>query len=124
MKMNKVADVDEYIQSFPVEIQAILKKLRVVIQKAAPKSEEVISYNMPAYKQNGALVYFAAYKNHIGFYPTSSPIKVFNDQLENYKTSKGAIQFPLDKPLPIKLITNIVKYKLQDNILKQKFKTK
>ena len=124
MKMNKVADVDEYIQSFPVEIQAILKKLRVVIQKAAPKSEEVISYNMPAYKQNGALVYFAAYKNHIGFYPTASPIKVFNDQLENYKTSKGAIQFPLDKPLPKKLITNIVKYKLQENILKQKLKTK
>ena len=124
MKMNKVADVDEYIQSFPVEIQAILKKLRVVIQKAAPKSEEVISYNMPAYKQNGALVYFAAYKNHIGFYPTASPIKVFNDQLENYKTSKGAIQFPHNKPLPIKLITNIVKYKLQENILKQKLKTK
>ena len=124
MKMNKVADVDEYIQSFPVEIQAILKKLRVVIQKAAPKSEEVISYNMPAYKQNGALVYFAAYKNHIGFYPTASPIKVFNDQLENYKTSKGAIQFPLDKPLPIKLITNIVKYKLQENILNQKLKIK
>ena len=67
MKMNKVADVDEYIQSFPVEIQVILQKLRAVIQKAAPKSEEVISYNMPAYKQNGALVYFAAYKNHIGF---------------------------------------------------------
>ena len=124
MKMNKVVDVEEYIQLFPEDIQAILQKLRAVIQKAAPKSEEVISYNMPAYKQNGALVYFAAYKNHIGFYPTASPIKVFNDQLENYKTSKGAIQFPLDKPLPIKLITNIVKYKLQENILNQKLKIK
>lgn len=74
--------------------------------------------------QHAVLVYFAAHKNHIGFYPTASPIQVFKGQLNKYKTSKGAIQFPIDKPLPIKLITNIVKYKLQQNILKQKLKTK
>ena len=109
--MVKAANIDEYIQGFPEETQKILQQLRAAIKKAAPKSEEVISYAMPAFKQNGVLVYFAAYKNHIGFYPTSSGIEAFKDELSKYKSSKGAVQFPIDKPLPLTLISKIVKFR-------------
>jgi len=110
--MEKAANTDEYIKSFPGETQKILEQMRSTIMKAAPKAEEVISYAMPAFKQNSVLVYFAAYKNHIGFYPTPSGIEAFKDDLSKYKSSKGAVQFPIDKPLPLALITKIVKFRV------------
>ena len=110
--MEKAANTDEYIKSFPGETQKILEQMRATIRKAAPKAEEVISYAMPAFKQNGVLVYFAAYKTHIGFYPTPSGIEAFKDELSKYKSSKGAVQFPIDKPLPLALITKIVKFRV------------
>jgi uncharacterized protein YdhG (YjbR/CyaY superfamily) len=109
--MEKAANTDEYIKSFPGETQKILEQMRSTIRKAAPKAEEVISYAMPAFKQNSVLVYFAAYKTHIGFYPTPSGIEAFKDELSKYKSSKGAVQFPIDKPLPLALITKIVKFR-------------
>lgn len=107
--------VDEYISGCPEQIQAKLKELRSAIREAAPEAEETISYRMPAYKLNGVLVYFAAQKNHIGFYPTSSGINAFREELAAYKTSKGAIQFPLDKPIPLKLVSTIVKFRVKEN---------
>lgn len=115
MEAHKFTTVDEYISTFPQEVRQILEKLRQTIIKAAPKAEEVISYNMPAFKLNGMLVYYAGYKKHIGFYPTNSGITEFADELTEYKNSKGAIQFPLDKPLPIGLITKIVKFRIMEN---------
>lgn len=116
----KFETIDEYISYFPKETQFILNGLRKIIKNAAPKAEEKISYNMPAFFQDGVLVYFAAYKNHIGFYPTSSGVKAFQKIIGKYKNSKGAIQFPIDKPLPAKLITQIVKFRLQENLDKSK----
>ena len=116
--MKKANNVDEYISGFSPEIQKTLELIRKTIKKAAPKAEEVISYQMPAYKQNGMLVYFAGYKNHTGFYPTSSGIKAFETEFTKYKWSKGAVQFPHDKPLPLGLITKIVKYRIKENLNK------
>lgn len=117
MEKVKIAfkDTDAYIATFPKSTQKLLEQLRKTIKKAAPKAEELISYNMPAYKYNGVLVYFAAYERHIGFYPTASGIKVFQKEISSYKNSKGAVQFPLDKPLPLALITSIVQYRAQEN---------
>lgn len=122
--MNKTApaNVDAYIKQFPPEVQAMLQKLRAAIKAAAPKAEEVISYQMPAYTYHGMLVYFAAYKNHIGFYPTGSGIEAFKKELSVYKGSKGAVQFPLDKPLPLALIKQIVKFRVQMNLEKEQLK--
>ena len=120
----KPNDIDEYIAAFPKGTQKLLEQLRATIRKAAPDGEEVISYKMPAYKLNGMLVWYAAYKKHIGFYPTSTPIKFFKDELSDCKTSKGAIQFPIDKPLPHRLITKIVKFRVKENLSKSKTKTK
>lgn len=106
--------VDEYFGAFPKETQLHLQQIREAIQKAAPKAVEVISYNMPAFKQNGILVYFAAYKNHIGFYPTASGIKEFQSEFKNYNSSKGAVQFPIDKKMPLALIQKIVKFRVQE----------
>jgi uncharacterized protein YdhG (YjbR/CyaY superfamily) len=116
---QKSNEIDKYISTFPKDTQVILEKMRAIIMKAAPTAEEVISYKMPAYKLNRVLVYFAAYKNHIGLYPTASGIKAFEGELTNYKWSKGAIQFPLDKPLPIGLITKIVKFKVKEVLNKK-----
>ncbi|MEP6749454.1 MAG: DUF1801 domain-containing protein [Bacteroidota bacterium] len=113
----KIKEVDAYISGFPKETQALLKQLRATIIKAAPKAEEVITYKMPAYKQNGMLVFFAGYKNHIGFYPTASGIANFTKEVSAFKNSKGAVQFPLDEPLPLKLITQIVKFKVKERTL-------
>ncbi len=118
--MKKPADVDAYIAAFPKEIQERLGQMRAIIKKAAPEAEEVISYNMPAYKKNGILVYFAGYKNHTGFYPTATPMKAFAEVLAAYKSSKGAVQFPHDKRLPVGVITKMVKYKLRENKERQK----
>jgi uncharacterized protein YdhG (YjbR/CyaY superfamily) len=110
-----INDVDRYIETFPAATQKLLSQLRKIIKQAAPEAEEVISYKMPAYKFNGMLVYFAGYKNHIGFYPTGSGIEAFKDEFKEYKWSKGAVQFPLDKPLPTELITRIVQYRSKQN---------
>ena len=110
--------VDEYIALHPAPIRKGLNLLRKTIRQAAPDAEETISYNMPAYKLNGILVYFAAAKNHLGFYPTASPMKTFQEKLKDYETSKGAIRFPTDKPIPVKLVSEMVKWKLKENLLK------
>jgi len=110
--------VDEYIAAAPQSIKARLKELRKIIREAAPEAKEVISYNMPAIKQNKVLVYYAANKNHIGFYPTPSPITFFKEKVAPYKTSKGAIQFPLDAPIPQALVKAIVQFRLNEDAAK------
>ena len=114
--MLKPTNVDAYIAAYPEEVQALLEQMRKIIKKAAPKAEEVISYGMPGYKLNGMLVWFGAHAKHIGLYPRGSGIEQFAGELEGYKTSKGAIQFPIDKPLPVALITKIVKYRVKENL--------
>ncbi len=120
--MKKTENIDQYISEFPEHTQKLLQQMRTIIKKAAPKSEEVISYGMPAFKSHTILVYFAGYKNHIGFYPTSSGIRLFKDQFVDYKNSKGAVQFPLDKPLPIKLIKAITTFRVKEDIINAKIK--
>ena len=111
----KHTNVNEYLSHLPEAVQNQLDTLRTAIKKAAPGTTELISYNMPAYKQHGILVYFAGYKNHIGFYPTASGVREFKDKLTQYKVSKGAIQFPIDRPLPLGLITKIVKFRIKED---------
>jgi uncharacterized protein YdhG (YjbR/CyaY superfamily) len=114
MNANKPRNIDEYIARFPSDIQERLQKLRTAIRNAAPRdTEEAIKYQMPTFVWKGNLIHFAAYKNHIGLYPGSKPIANFKDVLAKYKTSKGAIQLPLDKPIPIGLITKIVKFNVK-----------
>lgn len=113
--MKVYANIDAYIKDFPPEKQMLLKAMRVAIQKAAPDATEKISYGMPCFYLEGNLVYFAAMKNHIGFYPSSSGVANFQKELKDYQTSKGAIQFPLDKPLPLKLVATIVKFRALEN---------
>lgn len=122
--MTKFNTIDEYISVFPKDIQEILKKVRQTIKKSAPQAEEIISYQMPAFRLNGNLVYFAALKDHIGFYPTSSGVAVFKKELSKYATSKGTIRFPLDKPIPFDLVRKIVKFRVQENLAKAKNKSK
>ncbi|MFI5137240.1 MAG: iron chaperone [Sphingobacteriales bacterium] len=111
----KFKTVDEYFSTLPSNTKSLLEELRSIIKLAAPTAKEVISYNMPAFKLHSVLVYYAAYKGHIGVYPTSSPIEVFKDDLAPYKYSKGAIQFPLDEPMPADLISRIVKFRVQQD---------
>ena len=115
---TKPAGIDGYIVSFPKDIQIILHKIRTVIRKAAPEAEETINYGIPTFRLEGNLVHFAAYKNHIGFYPAPSGIRAFQKELSVYKGSKGAVQFPLNKPLPVNLISRIVKFRVKENIEK------
>jgi uncharacterized protein YdhG (YjbR/CyaY superfamily) len=110
--------IDGYHNSFPADIQKILEQLRQTIKQAAPNATETISYGMPAFKQNKVLVFYAVHKEHIGFYPTPNPIVYFKDELVKYNTSKGAIQFPVDKPLPLTLIKKIVKFRLKEDTYK------
>ena len=121
---NKPTSVDQYISSFPPNIQEILEQIRKTIKEAAPNVEEVISYQMPAYKLNGMLVYFAAFKKHIGFYPVSSAIAAFKQELSIYKGAKGSVQFPIDKPMPLELISRIVKFRVKESMEKVKAKKK
>jgi len=114
--------IDEYIALFPAEIQIKLQELRATIKTAAPEAVEKISYQMPAFAQNGILVYFAAYKNHIGFYPTGSGIEAFKNELSIYETSKGTVRFPIDKPLPLELINKIVKFRVSENLKRAELK--
>ncbi len=110
-------NVDEYIESFPEETQEILKQVRNTIRRAAPDAEETLSYGMPAYKMYGKpLVYFAGYKKHIGFYATPAGHSEFASELSKYKQGRGSVQFPIDKPLPLDLITRITKFRVQENL--------
>lgn len=119
MKINKAKNIDEFISAYPDDIQAILQELRRTIQKAAPKAQEKISYGIPTFTFHGNLVHFSAYKTHIGFYPGAAPIKEFKDDLAGYETSKGTVQFPLDKPLPLDLIRKIVLFRVKQNSQKK-----
>jgi uncharacterized protein YdhG (YjbR/CyaY superfamily) len=121
VETTRFQTIDDYYAAFPKDVKQ-LEELRKIIKEAAPNAQEVISYSMPAFKQNGILVYYAAGKNHIGLYPTFSPIVVFSEELKNYKTSKGAIQFPKDKPFPKALIKNIVKYRMDQDAEKARQK--
>jgi uncharacterized protein YdhG (YjbR/CyaY superfamily) len=119
-----IKDADSYIATQPEATRLVLEQLRQIIKTIVPEAAEVISYQMPAFKQNGILVWYAGYKKHVGFYPSSKPIEIFKDELTAYKTSKGAIQFPLDKPLPVELITKIVNFRVNENLAKALTKTK
>ncbi len=118
------ATIDEYIAVFPKVTQKKLEQLRMTIRKAAPDAEEVISYQMPAYKCQGMLVYFAGYKNHIGFYPGAAGVAAFKEELSVYKNAKGSVQFPIDKLLPLKLIAEIVTFRVKENAAKAAMKAK
>lgn len=117
MEGNKTASelIDEYISQFPSEIQEKLKMLRKAIKEAAPEAEEKIAYRMPAYALNGPLVYFAAFKDHISLFPTGSPMEGFKEDLSEYRTAKGTLQFSLDRPMPYDLIKKIVKFRVAEN---------
>ena len=116
--MKKYKDINSHINDFPISTQKLLKQLRATIKKAAPQAIEAISYGIPTFKLNGNLVHFSGYAKHIGFYPGSGAIAMFKKELSKYKTSKGTVQFPLDKPLPLALITKIVKLRVKQNIKK------
>ncbi|WP_163103318.1 iron chaperone [Peribacillus alkalitolerans] len=126
MEKNKITytSIDEYISQFPLEVQEKLITLRKVIKESAPDAVEKISYQMPTFVLHGNLVHFAAYKKHIGFYPTSSGIAAFKHEISEYKSSKGAVQFPLEEPLPYEIISEIVKYRVAENIKKTEDKLK
>jgi uncharacterized protein YdhG (YjbR/CyaY superfamily) len=115
-------DIDSYIQAQPIEVRERLEAIRQAIKATAPKAEEVISYNMPAFKFHGTLVYFAVFKHHIGFYPFTTAITEFQKEISSYKNAKGSVQFPLDKPVPITLIKKIIKFRVKENL--EKFKLK
>jgi uncharacterized protein YdhG (YjbR/CyaY superfamily) len=119
---NKPESIDDYMSSFPEEIQKLLIEVRSTIRKAAPAAKEIISYQMPAFRQNGVLVYFAAFKKHIGFFPTTSGIAAFKEELSVYKGAKGSVQFPFEKPMPLDLISRIVKFRVAENEAKTKAK--
>jgi uncharacterized protein YdhG (YjbR/CyaY superfamily) len=114
-KNAKPQNVDEYIRSFPKEIRDRLNSMRKYILEAAPGAEESLKWSMPAFSYERILVTFKAYKNHIGFYPTPSAVKAFSKKLSGYKTSPGGIQFPHDEPLPLKLISEITKYRVMES---------
>jgi len=114
-----IASMDEYIKHQPEEVRGVLEELRALIRRAAPNAREKISYQIPTFYLNGNLVHFAVFKGHVGFYPTPGAIQKFAEELKRYKTSKGAVQFPLNEPLPGKLITEMVKFRVGENEAKQ-----
>jgi uncharacterized protein YdhG (YjbR/CyaY superfamily) len=116
--MKKPENTDDYIASFSADVQVLLQQMRSAIKQAAPDAEEIISYSMPAFRLNGMLVWFAAHTSHIGLYPRGSGIEEFAVPLKGYKVSKGTIQFPLDKPLPVDLISRIVQFRVEENLRK------
>jgi uncharacterized protein YdhG (YjbR/CyaY superfamily) len=123
-KKTGFATVDEYIASFPEETQAKLRELRAVIRAAAPEAEEKISYQMPTFYLKGNLVYYAGWKKHIGFYAIPSANEAFVNELAAYAVSKGAVQFPLDQPLPVDLITRMVRFRVAENLARAAAKTR
>jgi uncharacterized protein YdhG (YjbR/CyaY superfamily) len=120
MKTKRIVakDIDEYIGNFPNDVRELLEKVRITIRKAAPRATEKIGYGIPTFTLNGNLVHFAAFKKHIGFYPTPSGIEQFKQELSVYEGAKGSVQFPLDKPIPFGLIGKIVKFRVQENLKK------
>lgn len=116
--MKKPANIDEYIASFDSEIQNLLELFRGTVKQVAPEATETISYGMPAFKQNGMLIWFAAHTNHIGFYPRASAIEKFRKELSDFKSAKGSVQFPMNKPLPVDIIRQIVQFRLMENMQK------
>jgi uncharacterized protein YdhG (YjbR/CyaY superfamily) len=112
--------IDEYIKTFPEDVQSILEKMRQTIRKAAPEAEEAISYQIPTFKLNGNLIHFAAFKNHIGFYPTSTGIEAFKKELSPYAGAKGSVQFPIEKPIPYDLVKKIVIFRRKENLEKKR----
>jgi len=121
-KSNKPTTIAEYIAEQPAKVRPLLKKLRQLIGKNAPGAEEVISYGMPAYKLHGMLLYFAAFTNHYSLFAFPSAIVAFKEKLKDYEVSKGTIKFPFHKPVPVKLVTEIIKFKVQENINKHQAK--
>ena len=117
-------NIDEYIAGFPHDVQEILEKIRMTIRKAAPDAEETIKYQIPTFTLKGNLVHFAAYKKHIGFYPTSTGIEKFKNELSVYEGAKGSVKFPLDKPIPFALISKIVKFRVKENLARAEAKGK
>lgn len=117
---NTAPDINTYIADFPEDVQAILQQVRATIHKAAPEATEDIKYAIPTFVLNGNLVHFAAFKSHIGFYPTPTGIEEFEKELSVYKQGKGSVQFPIDQPMPLDLITRIVKYRVKQNAEKKK----
>ena len=115
MNAVKAKDVDEYIAAFPPSIQMVMEQVREAIKKAAPHAKEVISYDMPGFKVNRMLVYFAGYEKHIGFYPGAEAIAAFKDKISVYKWAKGSVQFPLKQPMPLDLITRITRFRLEED---------
>ncbi len=115
-----IKTIDEYIGTFPTDIQSRLNEIRKIIQESAPNSEEAMAYGIPTFKLSGNLVHFAGYTTHIGFYPTPSGITKFKKELEKFPSAKGSVQFPHNKPLPKKIISDIVKFRIQENLSKQK----
>lgn len=109
-------NIGEYIAGFPHDVQEILEKIRMAIRKAAPDAEETIKYQMPTFTLNGSLAHFAAFKKHIGFYPTPTGIEEFKKELSVYEGAKGSVRFPLDKPIPFDLIGKIVKFRVKENL--------
>jgi uncharacterized protein YdhG (YjbR/CyaY superfamily) len=126
MESNKSSfnSIDEYIATFPEDIQKILEELRTTIKACAPEAQEKISYQMPTFALKGNLVHFAAWKRHIGFYPTPSGTQAFKEELSIYESAKGSIQFPIDKPLPLELISRMVKFRVAENLQKAAKKAK
>ena len=122
MNNTKPNNIDEYIATFPADTQKMLEQIRTTIQKAAPDAVEAISYAMPTFKLHGNLVHFAGYQNHIGFYPAPVGLEAFKKELAVYKTGKGSVQFPLDQPMPLDLITKIVKLRVQQAVEKAALK--
>ena len=124
IKNVQAKNIDDYIAGFPANVQEILEKLRAAIRKAAPEAEETINYAIPTFTLKGNLVHFAAFKNHIGFYPAPTGIEAFKKELSVYEGAKGSIKFPLDKPLPLGLINKIVKFRVKENLERAKTKAK
>jgi uncharacterized protein YdhG (YjbR/CyaY superfamily) len=122
---QKFKSIDEYISALPNNVKNIVEEIRLAVNEVVPTAEEVISYNMPAFKFHGILVYFAAHKEHIGFYPANAKlITAFKDELKDFETSKGTIKFPIGKPLPVNLIKIIVEYRANENLEKSRNKFK
>lgn len=118
--MKQAKNIDEYIADFPDDVQASLQTIRKAIQKAAPQAAEDIKYGIPTFILNGNLVHFGGYKSHVGFYPAPMGIEAFEKETEPYRAGKGTLQFPLDKPMPLELIEKIVKYRVEQNLVKKK----
>jgi uncharacterized protein YdhG (YjbR/CyaY superfamily) len=117
-------NIDEYIAGFPHDVQEILEKIRMTIRKAAPDAEETINYQIPTFTLKGNLVHFAAFKKHIGFYPTPTGIEKFKNELSVYEGAKGSVKFPLDKPIPFALISKITKFRVKENLARAEAKGK